>query len=113
MRRSSCLCRPVAGPDRSDRREVDCERGSPANLALHVDCAIMGADDAMDHRKTHSRAVARLLGGEERLEDPALVSLGHAVSGIADLDSRIAPRQQTGAAAAKRFRQIHPRYAYL
>ncbi len=68
----------------------------------------MSADDTVDNREAHAGAVSRLLGGEERFEDAPLGFFVHAVSGVADLDPRIAPRHQAGPPAAKRFRQIHP-----
>ncbi len=55
--------------------QVDLERGAFAELAVHPDVAAGLPHDPVDHRETEARALAHLLGGEERLEDHHLLQL--------------------------------------
>src|SRR5215510_4453381 len=60
------------------RRAVDRDR--PV-VALHY---------PIDHRQSKTRAFARRLGGEERVEDPFHQRLVHALAGIHDGEPRVA-----------------------
>ena len=55
-----------------DPRQVDLEGRALPRLAVHPRCAAALLDDAVDGRQAQPGALARLLGGEERLEDARL-----------------------------------------
>jgi hypothetical protein len=43
------------------------QTGNPGLVRNHVDCAIVAADNALDHRQSH--AAPGKFGAEERIED--------------------------------------------
>src|SRR5437773_12281627 len=53
-------------------REIDLERRPLPRLAVHPDMAIALLHDAVHGGETEAGALARFLGGEERLEDVGL-----------------------------------------
>src|SRR5216683_7469337 len=67
-----------------DPREIDLERRSVSGLAIDPDAAAALLDDPEDGRQAQPGPLARVLRGEERLEDPRLDRGVHAVSRVAD-----------------------------
>ena len=63
-------------------RQVDVEAGAAAGLAVALDPAVVLLDDAEDHRQPQAGALARRLGGEERVEDARQVLRGDADAGV-------------------------------
>ena len=75
------VLRPVGGLDESllvDARQVNLHRSAAAGLAVHVHAAAALLDDAEDGGQPQPGALARSLGGEERLEQAGLGGLVHA-----------------------------------
>ena len=72
------------GRRRRDARHPDRERRPLVGLRGHVDGAPEHAHDAVHRRQPHARALALLLGREERLEDPGPDRLVHADAGVGD-----------------------------
>ena len=65
-------------------RQVDVERRAAAHLALHFDGAAALLHDAVHRGQAEARALAVLLGREERFEDARRRLRVHAGAGIAD-----------------------------
>src|SRR5580658_10420735 len=68
-------------------RQDDVEPGALAGRAADGDGAAMGADDAAHHRQAKPGALARLLGGEERLEETGGRLVVHAATVIRDRET--------------------------
>ncbi len=67
----------------ADGREIGPERGAAPRLAVDPDVAPALRHDAVDGRQPQARALARALGGEERLEDAAAGGFVHSDAGVA------------------------------
>ena len=87
-----------AAPDRP--RQIDVERRAVTELAVDADGAAAARHDAVDGRQPQAGALARLLRGEERLEQTRLHVGRHARPGI-------------GHATAPRTPQASPRSGSL
>src|SRR5262249_2808456 len=66
--------------------QVDVEARAAVDLARAIDPALMLLDDAEDQRQAENGALARALGGEERLEDALAYVRGDAVAGVGDAE---------------------------
>ena len=66
--------------------QVDQKSRAPLRLTLDGDIALVALEYRMHDRQAQARALARLLGGEKRVEDILEVLLGDADSGIAKFD---------------------------
>ena len=66
-----------------DHRQGDRDLGALPRRAVDLDLAARGVDDAVHRRQPEAGALARLLGGEERLEDARARRLVHADAGVA------------------------------
>src|SRR5512139_416713 len=78
--RSSCegrLCRRV-------HRQAHREAGAGTGLRVHSDASAMGFDDLVGDRQAEARALADVLGGEERIEDPGQHLGGYALAVVGD-----------------------------
>ena len=73
-----------------DARQIDLERGAAAHFAVDVDVAAGLLDDAVDGGQAQAGALARPLGGEERLEDLRLRGRVHAAAGVAHRQHHVA-----------------------
>ena len=69
--------------------EQEAEGGAAAGLAGHLDVAVALGDDAVHRREAEAGALARLLGGEERLEGARPRRLVHAAAGVGDLEHEV------------------------
>ena len=122
--------RPSALGGRVHLRQVDLEGRAAPRLGVHPNEAPRLLHDPVHGGEAEPRALARLLGGEERLEDPRLCRLVHADAGVAHgehheladwggrtlpgvvrvvrhvggLDRKLAPR---GHGVARVHRQVH------
>ena len=63
-------------------REVETEARAQARLTFDVDVTAALFDDAVDGRKAEAGARTLLLGGEERLKDPAHRRRIHSLAGV-------------------------------
>ena len=77
-----------------DARQQDGERGSGPHRAVDGGVAPGLLHDAVHGREPESCPLARRLGREERLEDPAHGLLVHADAGVAYLDGDVVPLLQ-------------------
>src|ERR671918_392499 len=75
-------------------REINDEGATASGSARHIDRARGIGDDAVNEREAEARALADLLGGEERLEDARERRFVHAGAGVFDGEPRVAPRMQ-------------------
>ena len=71
----------------------DAPRATATHLALDVDVSPALPDKAVDQGHAEARALPRLLGGEEGLEDLPLVLLVDADAGVRDLQLYVASRR--------------------
>src|SRR6266540_3245280 len=83
-----------ARPVDADRGKDDPEAGALADAAVHLDAPAVPIDDAVNDREPEPRALADVLGGEERIEDPRQHVGRDAGTVVAhgDLDLAVAPR---------------------
>src|SRR5437773_11181413 len=66
------------------QREPNAKAGAAPHLALQVNAATVGADDALDDHQT--QAGAFLLGGKKRVEDAVELFLGDAAASVGHAD---------------------------
>ena len=74
----------------ASQRKQDGEHGAAAGRRIDGDAALVAAHDAVDHREPEAGALARILGGEERIEDPAENRRLDAVPGVGDGKGQVA-----------------------
>ena len=74
-----------------DPRQVDLENRAAVRLAVDRDVAVGLLDGAVDGGKAEAAALARRLGGEERLEEPRARLVVHADAGVADRQHHVGP----------------------
>ncbi len=70
-------------------RQVDPDRGAPADLAVDPDMPLRLIGEAIDHREAQSGALADRLGGEERVEGLGEQVRQHTGSGVGHADRHI------------------------
>jgi hypothetical protein len=82
------------------RRQKNPEGASLADLAFHLNKAVVLFDDAVHRGQPQAGALSHRLGGEEGLEDPFARGGVHAGTRVAYEKLREGPRLQSGVAAA-------------
>ena len=90
-------------------REIDFERAAFSDLAVHGDRALVLLDDPVHCGQPKPRPLARLLGREERLEDPRLGGLIHAAPAIAHGENHVDAGLELPTGGGGLFTQFHVR----
>ena len=75
-----------------DARQVDLDGGAAPDLAVDFHAAAALLDDPEDGGEAQAGALARSLGGEERLEQARLGGRVHAGAGVADRQQDVSAR---------------------
>src|SRR5262249_11862455 len=86
------------GHDFVDAWQIDLKRRSPPELAVDPYPAAALLDDAVDHREPQTGPFARLLRGEERLEDERHVLRADSMAGIAKCQQHVLAWPERGMA---------------
>ncbi len=86
--------------------QVDLEGRAPADPGIDIDMAAELLDDAMHRREPQPRALARGLGGVERLEDARLCLGVHAAAGVLDDQSHMRPGLESRACLSESVAEL-------
>ncbi len=96
-----CSCRRIFRGRRAGAGgKINLEDGALARLAVAGDEAAVALDDGQGGGQAQPGALAQLLGGEERLENPLLDFPGHSRPGVLHADDDIGPGLASRFAAA-------------